>query len=453
MVLAFVAPFSFGGIMPAGSAVIEVLAFLCAAAAYASKLKAPPLGRVRAAPWALVGIALLGLVQLVPLASPVLSTVSPASARLYREAGQVLSAFAGLASTPSPLSPRISIAPSETADTVLLVLAYLAAFLASVRLLARRSRRRVFAGALLGGALLQILLGVAEQLSEERLRGPFYNPDHFAGWLQISLALSLAVLWIAAHRAREAVVRSRNRKLDLERAVGIVGAAVLLWGVLAAAIGMTRSRGGILAASLATLVLLGLWGAASWSRAKRHVTGAGLVLAGLLFAAAATGRGPLLRFLATDPRDMGSDTRVTLWGLSVDAWKNFPVFGSGLGTFREAFRLVQPRQFEGLVEQAHHDFLQLLVTGGALGALLGTVAALSLLAWLGSHWHRQTRTEERAFALAGFGALLSLLLHGLVEFNMSLPATPVTLATVMGLSLAAVRYGGPGSPSGSGLES
>jgi hypothetical protein len=40
-------------------------------------------------------------------------------------------------------------------------------------------------------------------------------------------------------------------------------------------------------------------------------------------------------------------------------------------------------------------------------------------------------------ALAGVGALLSLTLHGLVEFNLSVPIIPATLACALGVAWSA----------------
>src|SRR5262249_8678903 len=157
-------------------------------------------------------------------------------------------------------------------------------------------------------------------------------------------------------------------------------ATVLLWGVVAAGIGLTRSRGGIAAALVTTALLTALAiGRDRLSRGRHGVAAVvgGTLLAGTFLAAAITREGPLLRFLASDPREIGSDARVQIWKLSLQAWRRFPALGSGLGTFREAFRHVQPADFSGLVEQAHSDPLQLLVTGGAIGALLGVIAFAS----------------------------------------------------------------------------
>ncbi len=164
-----------------------------------------------------------------------------------------------------------------------------------------------------------------------------------------------------------------------------------------------------------------------------------VVLAGLLFVGITTGEAPLLRFLSSDPRDIGTDTRTRIWAASNQAFHHSPYLGTGLGTFRESFRRVQPQSIVGMVEQAHNDFLQMLVTGGWIGAALVTIAFVSMLLILIRAWMRQRHREESAFALAGIGALIALVLHGLVEFNMSIPAIPATLAVMLGLAWASAN--------------
>ena len=143
--------------------------------------------------------------------------------------------------------------------------------------------------------------------------------------------------------------------------------------------------------------------------------------------------------MESDPRDLSGNTRVAIWKTSLAAWREFPVVGSGLGTFREAFRRVQPRELKGLVEQAHNDFLQLAVTGGAVGAALGVLLFGSLFvllfrAWLGSDIARRAPSPSRDSARCS-----RLTLHGLVEFNLSIPIIPATLACALGAAWAAAR--------------
>jgi hypothetical protein len=77
------------------------------------------------------------------------------------------------------------------------------------------------------------------------------------------------------------------------------------------------------------------------------------------------------------------------------------------------------------------------VTGGGVGLALGTLGLLGGLWLLVRLFRRQPHREERVLVLGALGALASLLLHGLVEFNFSLPAIPATLAALMGAGSAA----------------
>ncbi len=436
LALAASAPFPYGAVLPAGELKIEIAAFGCLALAFLSRPRRGWLGRAALPAAAAAAIAAVGLFQLLPLPPGALARVSPISSKIYHETAGILRT----AGTPAP-SPRISIAPTDTSRTILLTLAYIALFLGAAILLRSRARRRIFAAVVVASAAIQMGAAAVSAGVEERLHGPFINPDHFAAYLEISLALAFGALWReiltggdAARGIEEGAARVETRILRL-------GGWILLWGFIGSGIVLTRSRGGILAAVLSTFALVAI-GFASRRRRRRFRTTIAAALAlllGLAFVAGATKKEAILRFLASDPRDMGADLRVGIWKTSVETANAFPVFGSGLGSFREAFRRFQPRGMEGLVEQAHCDALQLFVTEGWIGLILGLALVASLFAVLGRALARQPHREENAFVLAGIGALLSLVLHGLVDFNMSIPAIPATLAAVLGAAWAAGR--------------
>lgn len=433
LALPMAAPWPYGGVLPGGTLSIELLCFLSAALAFLPSPSGEPLGAARLPALCVAGIAALGFVQLAPLPASLLAGVAPVSLQVYRETNELLAVFGR-----PPVTPRISIAPADTLATALFALACVAAFVAAARLLVSRARRRLFVAALVVSALWQLGAGAAEEGSGEagRVHGAFLNPDHLAGFLEVPLALAFGLLWVAIrHRL---ATRSDRR---YERQIATIAAALLLWATLAAGVGLTRSRGGILAGLLTALVLLVLSVARHGrGRAFRTATAGAIVLAvGVAYAALITRKGPLLRFLETDPRYLSEDFRARLWRTSLEAVERAPVLGTGLGTFREAFRRVQPADLPGLIEQAHNDFLQLLVTAGLLGGLLGALAVVSAGRLLLHGWLRQKQREERMLALGAFGALFSLTLHGVVDFNLSIPATAAVLSAVVGAGLAAGR--------------
>lgn len=434
-----IAPLPQGSVLPGGRLFIELSAFLIAAATFLSRARTPNSAEATVPVLAMVAIAVLGAVQLLPLPGHTLATVSPVSARIYHETSEVLAVFGRSAD----LRPRISIAPTETTGTIRLILAFLALFLSAERLLNSRERRRIFAAVLLGAAMLQVALAASLQIGELRLRGSFANPDHFGAELEIALAVAFATLWAEVLRNAERALGTTDRAERLESRLLPLAGRILAWSVIAAGIGLTQSRGAIAAASLTTFFLLFMAAVHPRTRARRTRAwrGALALAAGILLVALVAGRVPLIRFVASDARDLRGGTRLELWKTSIAAWKQFPWLGSGLGSFPDAFRRVQPRELNWLVEQAHSDPLQLLVTGGTVGASFGITVYVSLFILLLRRWRAQKHREESAIVLAGIGALVSLTLHGLVEYNMSIPAIPATLACVIGMAVAAGPIG------------
>jgi O-antigen ligase len=293
---------------------------------------------------------------------------------------------------------------------------------------------------LVGSSIVHVGWAAFTQSTDARLHGAFINPNNFAGYLEIGLAAAFGLALTEILTGRESIGRARSRGAMLEHRLMRLIPFTLAWSVLAIGIGMTRSRMGI-AASLLTMLTLSaaalLHRSAASQRTRLSIAIGGVLVSATVIAALATREQPLLRFLASDPRDPESDIRFRLWSLSLDAARKFPLFGSGLGTYRDAFRRVQPAGFNGLFEHAHSDYVQLLVTAGLIGFCIAAIGFTGLAGDLVRRWWHQRHREESAMILASLGALLSLLIHGIAEFNFSIPAIPIALAIVLGAGVAA----------------
>jgi O-antigen ligase len=433
------APMQWGAVLPAGLLRLELLAFAIGALALGSVLAGDIL-RPLSVPLALLtGLAILGVVQLIPLPGALLAAVSPRSAGVYAETNQILQLWGQ-----QEIAARISIAPASTRSATLFVAALACLGASCAHLLASRRRRRTFLVVFLGSIVIRTLVAVAGfgPRTTGRISGPFINPNHFAGYLEIGLACALGVLWREVLMSRDRSRGVADHGERLERRLLPISLAALLVGVVGVGIGLTKSRGGVAASILLVVIFVTL--ALSHRRIQRRTraTMLGVMMVALAFGfIVATAKSePVLRYLESDPREIAADTRVRLWSTSLDAWMDYPVLGSGLGTFREAYRPHQPREIRNLVEQAHSDPLQILVTGGLIGFFLAAGVVVSSLFILVRLFYRQPHREESAFVLAGIGAIAVLALHGIVEFNLSIPAIPATLACVVGLALAAGRW-------------
>jgi putative inorganic carbon (HCO3(-)) transporter len=107
--------------------------------------------------------------------------------------------------------------------------------------------------------------------------------------------------------------------------------------------------------------------------------------------------------------------------------------GHGSASFFAVFEAVKPASLPLLYDEAHNDYLQLLVERGWLGALLlGTALLLALRHAL--HAGRGERGAEVRFALVA--ATVALLLHAGVEFVSRIPALWLAWLALLTLACA-----------------
>jgi O-antigen ligase len=264
--------------------------------------------------------------------------------------------------------------------------------------------------------------------SAVRLRGTFVNPNHLAAYLEMALPVAFAWSWWAARRARA--------EPRAERRVLLTASPVLVWLTLFAGLSFTGSRGGLLGAVVAVTAQ----GVLAMGRRRRWWTaplGALSALAGILTVMALGWREGLGRLLATSAADVSWGARLHEYGAELALWWRFPLTGTGLGTFRDAFPLVQPLDLRGTWWHPHSDLLEVLVTAGGVGAVLVAAGLWGLTARLATVLREGGRSEDRAAALAAFGALVSLALHESFDFGLAMPGNAVTLAVLLGATATA----------------
>lgn len=445
MLLAFIiaGPFLYGTILPAllnagapaplGSPLLNVFAFLTAAAALLSRSALPQARPLRLPLGAVGGLTLLGVVQLLPLPEGVMQQIASVNLQIYHETAQILRLF-GSSRAPSP---KISIAPWETASALLGLLACVALFLAAASLMRSRARRRVFGWTVLVSAGLQLCRLAALRFGLDGLAATIgIDAAAAAACLGIALSVVFGMIWAEVLTSQERGLDSPDAAERFERRFAPVAGRVILWLALAVGLASLRESSAVVSAIVATLVLLGLALARRRQEISRRLAGStsALLVFGLLAAARAGAS-------ASDPAT-GIAARAPAWKISIAAWQQFPIFGSGLGTFREAFRRVQPRDLQGLVDRAQNGPLELLVTGGLIGMALGATVVVSLLVVFLRAWRAQKHREESAIALAAFGALLFWTVASLMDSGATALIVAALLAPVLGTGWAASQARG-----------
>ena len=356
--------------------------------------------------WALFALLGLAALQLVPLPLPLVALLSPARAEAIRAVG-------GHAAGWKPLS----IAPAETFDSFIVLVAAVLVGLFARSLTGRLGRRgwRVALPIIIVGAV-EGLLGLMQQASfasPSGAHGTYVNHNHYAGLLEPALPAALAVTVLLTRRAFAAAVSA---------------------GLIVAGLVSSFSRAGFVAALAGVLVFLVLAPDAGGGRRLRL----GVAAAAITVCAAAFLLLPdrfIERYADVSTADaLRGEGRVELWGETLDLARAYPWFGSGLGTYQSAFwefKRSWPRVTD---DHAHNDYLETSAEFGVLG-LFAALWLIGLVLARAIRLSQHGRTEELRLPAAAYaGAITALALHSLTDFNLAIPANALLFAWIIGMA-------------------
>lgn len=270
------------------------------------------------------------------------------------------------------------------------------------------------------------------ELPQSTAFGPFINRHHFAGYMELTLALPLGLLFAGA-------VDKEKRLLY-----------VFIAGLMAIALVLTTSRGGIISL-IAEIVFLAIV-TAIWrshrerhgrkvSRLKRIGARIGMVtalLVGLFFGVLLLGgEFSINRFIDSVNTDDPTTGRAHFWSVTVDIIKHHPYLGTGLGAFGVIYTRYDSRNGLFRLEQAHNDYLQVLSDAGIVGGLLALTFVV-LLFYTAVKRAKSHDDFRRGVALAALSGCLAVLVHSFFDFTLHTTANALlflvcaALATVNG---------------------
>jgi O-antigen ligase len=126
--------------------------------------------------------------------------------------------------------------------------------------------------------------------------------------------------------------------------------------------------------------------------------------------------------------------RWVIWENTIQIFKDFPLFGSGLGSFAQIFPMYRTFHFRGLVTHAENDFLQLASEVGLVG--VGLLAALFLFLFFKRGLRIRSETSpQRYIGIGALTGILALMFYSLVEKNLQVPANALLYAFLWGLAI------------------
>jgi len=268
--------------------------------------------------------------------------------------------------------------------------------------------------------------------------GPYPNRNHFAYYMAVAAPIALAqfLAGLSPRREDEWSEDTVRSGWALPKPLQ----PLVPWGCLAAAVVMalaaftSRSRGGVLAFLVGTSAVAAL----SW-RGKVHRSRTALLAVVLVvlwgMGLKAGGVALLTRFDATEMSVYTVGSRPNIWAHAVRIWRDFPVFGAGLGSFGLVFPHYKAANVKGaLFLRAHCDYLQALCEVGVVGTAFIAGFVLTIL-WRGVRAARRCPMDSETWLLVGLlGGAAAFLAHSIVEFNMLIPANAFMTVLMLGLA-------------------
>ncbi len=401
--------------------------------------------------WAVLAFPAFALFQLVPLPAFLVRLLSPETYGLYA---------AGIGLVEPVNWVPLSVNPREGLLEFFRYSAYAAFFVLSVQLLSDKAFLKkavntvvVFASALAFVAILQhFTAGNRIFWFQETHRGspfgPYVNRNHFAGLAGMLFPVLLTMFLFNKPRVSYSGWRTKIAEFFSYPSANtyLLHAAGLL--LLGAATFLSLSRGGIVSLCLA-VCLFGLLVAA-----RGADRGRGLMLTGLfalvLFSVGWFGWDPIFKRFGSlrDPAGEITDARLPLWKDSLQVAGDFPVAGTGFGTFVDIYPGYRTVSGGGIYSHAHNDYLELAVEGGAVGVGL----AGWFLYFILRTWRQFTRRRDSLAIYLYMGALAglaSILVHSVTDFNLHIGANGLYFFFICSLCVAAAhtRIRGSSRPS------
>jgi O-antigen ligase len=336
--------------------------------------------------------------------------------------------------------PTISFSPFATSQFTIKLFASICFLLLFSTFVNTDERRGMAVKAIIAVCTLIALIGIGQRYGGKLLWqrgtfGPFVNRNHFAGFLEMGVGLAGGLLL------------SRTIKREW---LAIYGSCAL---VMCAGIGLSASRGGVLALA-AEVVFLALFAIPTFFSSRRSAEKDGSRQAGILIRAVATlligagavagatllvgSEGLFQNFSQIQTETQGQlaagerFSRRDIWSATVQMIKDHPLLGVGLGAFQFAYTRYDQSTGAQRVEQSHNDYLQILADAGLIGGVLMLIFVVLLFAKgfsaVGTH-----DRKKRAIVMGALAGCFAIAVHSFVEFNLQ-----VTSNAQLFLALAAL---------------
>jgi O-antigen ligase len=405
----------------------------------------PPRHRepIRGVVIALLAVACVVMVQLVPLPAAWLSRVSPATDAVARQFDLVYAASQGTTgAAPHP----ISIAPAATMKGLAFFVA-LSIFLAGATTMMARVRVKWLIRRIAGLGLAMALFGIVQRgtfngklywvwtpiNTAGNAFGSFVNRNHFAGWMLMAAALTagyVCSLMVLQHGPRRHLSwRQRIGAMSSSDANRLLFASCAL-AVMVLSIVWTLSRSGIAAFAVATGLLSTLVSARF--RGQRRIVTVTFLLVVVVFAISWRGLDTVYDWFS---HTSTLEWRFELWRDTLAIVRDFRWFGTGLNTYGISTMVYPMSDPSRHAMEAHSDYVQILSEGGIVLAAAAAFAVLQVARAIRAAF-AQPQTASLYWVRTGATlGLIAMAIQALTDFSLQMPGNAVLFVLLAAIAM------------------
>jgi O-antigen ligase len=270
--------------------------------------------------------------------------------------------------------------------------------------------------------------------------GPYINRNHFAGYIGMVILLAFGLLIsrftdIASYRT----VTRRSMSAEFQSHLFTNFLLIFIITIMISALFLSLSRGGIISFIVGMVVFVAL---ISFSRTKVVISrGRSIIFTVLtltLILLIWLGLGPIFdRF-----SDLSAPTRYELYQDTISMAKDFPTFGTGLGTFQYLYPRYRTVHGQFYIVHTENDYLEHLTDNGLFGFMIVLGGIILFFRKTLTVWWERRDPYARGVTLGGVCGVIAILIHSFVDFNLHIPANALFTALTFGLIYNAVNFKG-----------
>jgi len=273
--------------------------------------------------------------------------------------------------------------------------------------------------------------GISNADYTSQITGTFVNRNHFAGYINLSIAAIIGTLLCVGIREKRQIHREAHQHHWQSRLMDWRIHLVFYLGLLLCALFYSESRGAYV--SFAAMCVVGaLYYIHIKANLVKQIKSFKWIIVIVFIIAIVNG----LDYASKSYSELNADSngRIDIWMSSVNIVKDFWLTGTGSGSYQYLYPVYDSGKMPFSLEHAHNDYLEVFVEQGLIGfSLMATIIIISLKNAV-RHIVRKRNIRNTSFAIAAILAATGMLVHSIFDFNFQIPSNILHFFVFLGLA-------------------